>query len=288
MSPPLYRTLSALQDHARRGLCSAIIFYRGPSDTPVARAIEPQGVVVHPFATLIRAWQREPVDGTRTLTLSRILEVRPSPLSRGWPPESLTHALPKVACAGRALFGPGRPTRYQKSAKSSSIVARPMTEWPKAVIESEYSWSPDDEASDSPPSPLRPVCRVDRCRGIVASFGRSIGCCSNSRPRAASWTVRQLPHREHAGGENRFLREPGPELGVSRRRRVCATVVPPISMQPPSGMGRFGRRQQASLAHELQCSRDATSVHMHPRPGIGMRLQPTGTSVATYIRRLRG
>lgn len=56
MSPPLYRTLSALQDHARRGICSAIIFYRGPTDTPVVRTIELQGVGVYPFATLIRAW----------------------------------------------------------------------------------------------------------------------------------------------------------------------------------------------------------------------------------------
>lgn len=85
--PLEHRTSRALQDHARRGLCSVIIFYRGPSDTPVVRTIEPQGVVVYPFATLIRAWQREPVDGTRTFTLFRILEVRPIPLLRGPPAE---------------------------------------------------------------------------------------------------------------------------------------------------------------------------------------------------------
>lgn len=83
--------------------------------------------------------------------------------------------------------------------------------------------------------------------GLLLLSGGSIGCCSSSRPRAASWTDRQLRHVEHAGSENRFLREPGPELGVSRRRPVCATVVPPISMQTPSGMGRFGRGSRRVL-----------------------------------------
>lgn len=91
------RVLSALQDHARRGLCSAIVFYKGPTDTPVVRTIEPLAAVVRPAAFMIHALQREPIAGMRAFWTARILEVRPSPLTRSNPEENHTPGIPYPA-----------------------------------------------------------------------------------------------------------------------------------------------------------------------------------------------